>query len=46
MSDEKDPLPSDAENGSLEPRKPEGGQPSEPRPDEKKVEEDPSEQPS
>ena len=46
MSDEKEPLPSDAENGSLKPRKPEDGKPPVAPPDEKKTEEDPSEQPS
>ena len=46
MTDEKDALPSDAETSGLAPRDPKDRKPPTPPPDEKKVEEDPSEQPS
>ena len=46
MTDEKDALPSDAETSGLKPLSPKDREPSTPPPDDKKVEEEPSEQPS
>ena len=44
MADEKDTLPSDAESSGLKPIDPKDRE--KPAPDDKKVDEDPSEQPS
>ena len=46
MTDEKEKLPSDAEDGGLKPIDPKDREPSAPPPDGKKAEQDPSEQPS
>lgn len=46
MTDDKDALPSDQEDGGLKPQIDEKPEPSKPPPVDKKAEQDPSQQPS
>ena len=46
MPDDKDTLPSDAEDSELKPKSPTDRKPPSPSPETEKTEEDPSEQPS